>query len=238
MEKQKSILSPQERRRRNRDRNREEMKAAILDAARAVMREQGVAALNLQEVARRVGVRAPSLYEYFPGKMALYDALFRMGVRLYAERSERLAQTSPSLWEYARASLELYMTFAQEYPEFYQLCFERPVPGFVPSEGSMDESRRFLTGRADQMIEQGLEQGSLGPGVSPAQARDLFLAMTHGLTALHMANEPELPVGAGRFGSLIPAALALFQASWDPAGAQRSPETGADSSDPSPHSQE
>jgi hypothetical protein len=38
----------------------------------------------------------------------------------------------------------------------------------------------------------------------------------HGLTALHMANEPELPVGSGRFGSLIPAALALFRAAWEP----------------------
>jgi AcrR family transcriptional regulator len=238
MEKQQSILSPKERRQRNRERNREEMKAAILDAARAVMREEGVAALNLQEVARRVGVRAPSLYEYFPGKMAIYDALFRLGVRLYAERSELLAQTSPSLWDYARAILQLYMTFAQEYPELYQLCFERPVPGFVPSEESMDESRQFLTGRADQMIEQGLEHASLVPGVSPREARDLFLAMTHGLTALHMANEPDLPVGTGRFGSLIPAAMALFQASWDPQSAQSASETAPDSSDPAPHSQE
>src|SRR5207245_9654426 len=102
MTNQKSILSPQERR----QRNREEMRAAILDAARAVMREEGVAALNLQEVARRVGVRAPSLYEYFPGKAAIYDALFRMGVRLSAGRSELLVQTSPSLWERARAILE------------------------------------------------------------------------------------------------------------------------------------
>jgi len=215
MENQKSILSPQERRQRNRDRNREEMKAAILDAARAVMREEGVAALNLQEVARRVGVRAPSLYEYFPGKMAVYDALFRIGVRLFAERSELLAQTYPSLWERARASLEHYMTFAQDYPELYQLVFERPVPGFVPSEESMNESRQLL-GRADQIVEQGLEHGSLVLGISPVQARDLFIAMMHGLTALHMANEPELPVGTGRFGSLVPAALALFRAAWEP----------------------
>jgi hypothetical protein len=46
MENQHSILSPKKRRQRNRDRNREEMKAAILEAARAVMREEGVAALN------------------------------------------------------------------------------------------------------------------------------------------------------------------------------------------------
>jgi hypothetical protein len=129
------------------------------------------------------------------------------------------------------------MTFAQDSPELYQLIFERPVPGFVPSEESMNESRQLL-GRADQIVEQGLEQGSLAPGLSPVQARDLFIAMMHGLTALHMANEPELPVGSGRFGSLIPAAMALFQASWDTENSKRATETATDCSDPSPQSQE
>jgi AcrR family transcriptional regulator len=210
MKDQKSILSPQERR----QRNREEMKNAILDAARQVMREEGVAALNLQEVARRVGVRAPSLYEYFPGKMAIYDELFRIGVHIYAERMHRLNESTDSFWARSQAGLENYISFAQEYPELYQLVFERPVPGFVPSEDSMNESRQLL-GRADQIVEQGLEHGSLVLGISPVQARDLFIAMMHGLTALHMANEPDIPVGSGRFGSLIPAALALFRAAWD-----------------------
>jgi AcrR family transcriptional regulator len=211
MKEKKSILSPQERR----QRNREEMKNAILEAARQVMREEGVAALNLQEVARRVGVRAPSLYEYFPGKMAIYDALFCMGVRLLGERMNHSPESADPLWVRAQAMLENYMTFAQEYPELYQLVQERPVPGFIPSEESMQESRRLLT-MGDAIVEKGIERGSLTLGITVSEARDLFLAMMHGLTALHMANEPGLPVGSGRFGSLIPAALALFRATWEP----------------------
>jgi hypothetical protein len=83
----------------------------------------------------------------------------------------------------------------------------------------MNESLELL-GRANQIVEQGLEHGSLVLGISPVQARDLFIAMMHGLTALHMANEPEIPVGSGRFGSLIPAALALFRAAWEPEPSQ------------------
>jgi Tetracyclin repressor-like, C-terminal domain len=114
----------------------------------------------------------------------------------------------------SQAGLENYMTFAQEYPELYQLVFERPVPGFVPSEESMAESRRLLT-TSDDIVQKGIERGSIVLGITASQARDLFLAMMHGLTALHMANEPELPIGSGRFGSLIPAALALFRAAWE-----------------------
>ena len=40
-------------------------------------------------------------------------------------------------------------------------------------------------------------------------------AVTHGLTVQHMANEPHLPVGSGRYGGLIPAAVALFAAAWE-----------------------
>ncbi len=210
----KGVLSPRERR----QRNREEMVATIIDAARAVMREEGVAALNLHEVARRVGLRTPSLYEYFPGKMALYDALYRFGIRLYAAGREHLAPITAlpaSFWEHARGELEHYMSFAQEHPELYQLVFERPVPGFVPSPESLEEGARILA-HSDQLLKQALEQGNLALGLPPEQARDLFIGMMHGLTALHMANEPELPMGSGRFGSLIEAVLALFQAAWNP----------------------
>lgn len=48
----KHLLSPQERR----QRNRQEVIDAILAAAREIMRRDGVAALNLNEVARLVGM--------------------------------------------------------------------------------------------------------------------------------------------------------------------------------------
>ncbi len=219
----KQALSPKERR----QRNREEMIAAILDAARAVMREEGVAALNLQEVARRVGVRAPSLYTYFPSKMALYDALFLMGVRLYRERRDRLWEKHEPGWDRLRAQFENYMSFAQEYPELYQLVFEHPVPGFVPSEQSMEESRQLL-GTGAQAMTNMVDAGTIAPNIPTAQAFDLILAMMHGLTSLHMANEPHLPAGSGRYGGLISAAITLFRAAWEPRQPATSGNSGPD----------
>src|SRR3954454_13202046 len=48
----------------------------ITDAAWALVREQGLAALTMRELGARVGMRAQSLYVYFPSKHAIYDALF------------------------------------------------------------------------------------------------------------------------------------------------------------------
>jgi AcrR family transcriptional regulator len=205
------ILSPEERRQRNRD----EVRRAVLEAARAVMREQGVAALSLREVARRVKMQAPSLYAYFPSKAALYDALFLQGIRLYVADRDRALQGHDGFWDQLHAVLETYMRFAQEHPELYQLAFERPVPGFVPSEESMAESRRLLA-RFEGALAEATAEGRVALDIPVDQARDLVIAMMHGLTSQHMANEPDLPVGSGRYGSLVAPAVALFRAAWQP----------------------
>jgi hypothetical protein len=113
--------------------------------------------------------------------------------------------------EELRRTFEAYMVFALQNPDLYQLCFERPVPGFVPSE----ESLRFSFGR----LQAGYERvrhwhAEIHTDLSPEQTADLVIAMMHGLTALHLSNEPHLPVGQGRFGALIPALLSVLEKAW------------------------
>jgi AcrR family transcriptional regulator len=208
-------LTPLERR----QRNRLEMIDNILTAARSVMREYGVAALNLQEVARRIGTRAPSLYEYFENKHALYDALFRLGFQRYGEHiADLFTRQYPTVWDLVRAAMERQLSFALESPELYQLCFERPVPGFVPSDESLGESLRLLA-NGREAFRAVVEANELRLGLPPEQAFDLLIAIAHGITAQHLANEPHLPLGAGRFGGLIPATVEILRAAWGPPAA-------------------
>jgi hypothetical protein len=53
----------------------------------------------------------------------------------------------------------------------------------------------------------------LNTSLTSEQVINLVIAVSHGLTAMHLANEPHLPVGQGRFGSLIPAARSMLEAS-------------------------
>ena len=55
---------------------RETARRKIIDAAWALAREEGLAALTLRGVADRVGIKAPSLYSHFESKHAIYDAMF------------------------------------------------------------------------------------------------------------------------------------------------------------------
>ena len=54
----------------------------------------------------------------------------------------------------------------------------------------------------------------LDTDLNEQQVVDLVITIMHGLTALHLANQPDLPVGEGRFGSLIPAVMSVLDRAW------------------------
>ncbi|MDO9087311.1 MAG: TetR/AcrR family transcriptional regulator [Anaerolineaceae bacterium] len=187
------------------------MKSRILDTAREIMRKDGVAALSIQELARRMNMRAPSLYNYFVSKTEIYDALFRFGYQCFDQYNNQLVLSGDDWQNDLSILMEGYMTFAIQNPELYQLCFERPVPGFVPSEESLQLSFGILQRYYDH-VRDWLPQ--LNTDLNEQQLSDLLIAITHGLTALHLANQPDLPSGEGRFGSLIPAVIPILGKAW------------------------
>lgn len=195
------------------------VREAILAAARDMMRAEGVGGLSLNEVARRLGMKPPSLYTYFESKHALYDELFRAGMRMYRQRLAALIESHELDGRLIAVVMADYMAFADENPDLYALLFERPVPGFVPSEESMVEARGLLED-GERWWQQALDAGIVRSGLGAAATRDLVLGLMHGLTSLKRANEPEAPNGSGRFSPLIPAAAKLIEAAW----AQQQPE--------------
>lgn len=211
------ILTPQERR----QRNREEMRSIILGTALEIMHEDGAGALNLNELARRLHLRPSSLYVYFPSKMAIYDALYALGIRMYREELERIIQTISDPWEALQAVIERAMGLSINNPELFQICFERPIPGFEPSAESMAETDKMTT-EMYLLLNRVMPEDEPEPHRNVPQSHGLFIAIWHGLIALHIANDPGVPVGSGRIGSLIPAAIALFKTAWEQAASQPS----------------
>src|ERR1700709_2215245 len=133
-----------------RHQRRRETIEQVLDIAVEVMADQGVAGLTLGEAARRMGIRPPSLYGYFDGKNALYDALFERGWRELSAAMHEGAGSDDLVAELFRRSAA-FARWAVEHPAYAPLMFWRPVPGFVPSATAYtpavelaDLSRGFL----------------------------------------------------------------------------------------------
>lgn len=201
--------TPSVRRRRNRD----AMIQAILETAREIMREEGVSALTMQELARRLEIRPPSLYNYYNSKMEIYDELFRLGFELFSRAMQEAADAADSTFDDIQRSMEAYMNFALQNPELFKLCFERHVPGFVPSQESMEVVNKVIESTMSR-INLWAERGGFDPKIPMDKAFDLVNAMMHGLASMHVANDPQVPMGEGRFGRLIPDAVMVFEQAW------------------------
>jgi len=159
---------------------REAVTAEILEAAWDVARSEGLAGLSLRDVARRIGMRPPSLYWYFDSKRAIYDAMFMQG------NQELLARISQQRWpQDPRAMLRLcaraFVEFSVEDVERYQLLFQRTIPNFEPSAESYAVAMQVFEAMRDRLAEAGL---------TGAAAFDIWTALVSGLSAQQIANDP------------------------------------------------
>ena len=159
---------------------REATKAEILEAAWEIVRAEGLGALSLRDLARKVGMQAPSLYQYFDSKHAIYDAMFAQGNEQLLERYLTLG-TSDDPVDDMRAGARLFVRFCAEDAARYQLLFQRTIPGFEPSPESYEVAVRvFDLGR----------QRLARAGFTEARAMDLWTALIAGLSAQQIANDP------------------------------------------------
>jgi AcrR family transcriptional regulator len=164
---------------------REEKMTGILACAWKLASEQGIAGVSLHALARQLGMRQPSLYEYYDSKNALYDAMFADGNRRLIERLDAVR-----LPRDPRAALKRFLSaftaFGLEDAARYELLFQRHVPGFTPSAGSYALAQEVL-GRIVSLME--------AAGVTAQGDIDCIVAVTAGLMENQVTNDP----GGNRF---------------------------------------
>lgn len=175
---------------------REATKAEILEAAWALVREQGLGALSLRDLAARVGMRAPSLYQYFPSKHAIYDAMFAQGTRQALDAVGDPVATS-DVRAVLRDNARRMFEFTTGDPVRAQLLFQRPIPGFEPSPEAYAPAVE-MHARVSALMAQ--------LGITDPDAMDLWTALIAGLTDQQLANDP----GGTRWARLVDRSVDMF----------------------------
>jgi AcrR family transcriptional regulator len=180
---------------------REATRAEILEAAQQLIREHGVAGLSLRDLGQQVGMRAQSLYSYFDGKHAIYDALFHQGAAELLERTVAL-EVADDPRATVRRMARLFFDFCVEDQARYQLLFQRTIPGFEPSPESFAPSVEDLEIARQALVEAG--------GTDPRDL-DLLTGLVTGLIDQQISNDP----GGDRWYRLLDDALDMFFAHID-----------------------
>jgi AcrR family transcriptional regulator len=154
---------------------------AIVAAAVALVREEGVDALSMRSLATRMGVTAPAFYGHFSGRDDLLRACAQVG---YDELETRFSATGPTPpLELVWASSRSYVHFAIEEPELFGLMFL-----FRPDaiEIDVDNEHRGASTVFDAMIanlDAAIAAGDLGPGDPLAYGLALWAAV-HGVATV------------------------------------------------------
>lgn len=182
-----------------RKRRFEQTRRDILDAAWALAEQTGIAGISLRQVARQVGMQAPSLYTYMASKDDLFDAMFIEGYLQLEEAGNAWTAAIDGMEPAAALTkvLEEWIRFCQASPARYQLLFTRAVPGWSPSPEAYSVSLRQYESMS----------AALRPlGISGDAALDLFVAISAGLAAQQLANDPH----GDRWVTLAPSAAQMM----------------------------
>jgi AcrR family transcriptional regulator len=107
-----------------RTRYRAELRDEILNAARALVKEQGYERLTIRQVAQRMGYSPMALYSYFADKQAILFALAQEGFQRLADRLRHRVPSAPLAA--LRKTMTAYVEYGIENPEEYRIVFMSP----------------------------------------------------------------------------------------------------------------
>ncbi len=136
----------------------------IVEVAREVFREKGYDA-PLDEVARRAGVGAGTLYRHFPTKDALVDAVMQAWV-------DRVEQATGKTLAFEGPPREFLLRWFETYVAL--ISYHKGGPAKLTSALGDDSSPihhkcEVLTAANGRIVERLTAEGALKPGVEPIQ---------------------------------------------------------------------
>ncbi|MFL6238264.1 MAG: TetR/AcrR family transcriptional regulator [Actinomycetes bacterium] len=174
----------------------EATRAEILDAAWAIARDEGLGAVALREIARRIGMQAPSLYSYFRSKNDLYDAMFAQAWTDVLDSKPDAGSLPAEPRAAIKAIAHFYFDWARADPARYLITSQRVIPGFAPSPEAYAPAVQVMEDTLREFDRLGI----------PTDAIDLYTAIVGGLAAQQVANDP----GGNRWKPQVDRAMDAF----------------------------
>ncbi|MFD2881585.1 TetR/AcrR family transcriptional regulator [Paenibacillus rhizoplanae] len=102
--------------------NTENLRKLVVDAAAAILQEEGPEAVTVRRVSQRMGCSTKIIYSLFVNKEGLAQQLYLEGCKLLAQRFEEVPP-SPDLLRHLLDLGEAFWQFGQDYTSYYKLMF-------------------------------------------------------------------------------------------------------------------
>jgi AcrR family transcriptional regulator len=157
------------------------LRHALLDQAERTVRERGVQALSLRELAREIGVSHGAPRRHFPDRQALLDALAESGfTRLGSELGAAADGAGDEFEARLRATAVAYIRFATRDPALLDLMFAAKHRDQL---ATLQETVERAFSVMLELIEQGQAEGFLEPG-DPERVGLVLFSTIQGIATL------------------------------------------------------
>ncbi len=198
----RSIMGIQERRIREKDLRRQ----TIFEAARRQFLAHGLDNVKMSEIAREAELSKGTLYLYFNDKTDLMYSLLLESLHDLRERVTTVADGEGTAMEKVHELLERYIEFFHERQDFFPLF---QYLDYAFSTGAPESSAEAcfgviyeLTGRIEQLLNEGMADGSFRADLEPGEQAVVYAHMIHsfmeqvvsreGFLRAHSGFEPEV----------------------------------------------
>lgn len=175
----------------------EERRTQIIEAARALFREGGLAAVSMRSIAARVGITQAAIYQHFEDKDAILFAVAEHFFGKLIESAEAMSAVDLDPVEALRASMRGYIETGLAHPEEYRLVFMTDAPGLRRHGPANLQARngqevgadiqptkgQIAYGHLQEKVRQFVKSGDIRKG-DPELIAEAMWAAGHGVVAL------------------------------------------------------
>lgn len=177
-----------------RQREREEVRTKILDAARELFATEGYDAVTMRRVAQAIEYSPTALYLHFKDKETLIRDLCYEDFRTLAKVFQRIAK-EPDPVERLRKIGQAYVDFGLSHPNHYRLMFMTPRAhdDLLDEEMGKGNPEEDAYAFLHATVAEGVAKGCFRPEIADAHLiAQAAWSATHGVISLHIAkcNDP------------------------------------------------
>jgi len=167
---------------------KEDLSKKILDAAMELFTQQGFEQTSIRNIAKKIEYSPTTIYLYYKDKDAIFHALHQQGFAQLNSRMQVLMHVADP-FERLKAMGRIYISFALENPELYELMFIQSAPiDFVEAT----EDNIWAEGtNAFAYLKQTLSDCKLSgkfPLLDIEPSAYVIWSALHGMVSLHIKN--------------------------------------------------
>lgn len=169
------------------ERQKEELKAKILEAAKELFIEKGYEQTSIRNIAERIEYSPTTIYLYFKDKDDIFYALHQEGFRLLNQYF-RVLENVADPFERLKTIMKAYIKFALENREFYDLMFISRAPMNALKEDceEWDEGKKSFEALVNT-VTQCMELGYF-EFMDPEHVSFTLWSMVHGVCSLEIRD--------------------------------------------------